>query len=238
MNHDNQNADILNQEEMGMHPIKVLVWNVQSGSSEFMNVLKEHIWLQRPTILALAETHIAGSRAQSVYDRIGFRGCFRVEARGFEGGIWVLWKPEEVDSTIIHHHEQYITMEVKKRRCTTWILTVVCASPHTTQWEALWVELHQYASRCTSPRLLAGDFNETISLDDRNHGDPKMSQRCTRFKHWIENNGLIYLGYSGPNFTWSRGQDWNTMKQARLNRALCNMAWRLKFPEGAVRHLL
>ncbi|KAJ8432081.1 LOW QUALITY PROTEIN: hypothetical protein Cgig2_024691 [Carnegiea gigantea] len=32
--------------------------------------------------------------------------------------------------------------------------------------------------------------------------------------------------------------DWNTMKQARLDRALCNMAWRLKFPKRAVRHLL
>jgi len=54
------------------------------------------------------------------------------------------------------------------------------------------------------PRLLAGDFNKTINLDERNHGGPKMSWRCTRFRHWIKNNGPIDLGYSGPKFTWSK----------------------------------
>jgi len=65
-----------------------------------------------------------------------------------------------------------------------------------------------------------------------------MLWRCARYKHWIENTGLMDLGYSGPKFTWSRGRDWSTMKQARLDRALYNMAWRLNFPEGAVGHLL
>ena len=86
--------------------------------------------------------------------------------------------------------------------------------------------------------LLAGDFNETSSLDERNHGGPDMQRRCNRFTYWIENNGLLDLGYSGPKFTWSRGLSPGTRKEARLNRALCNAQWRLKFQEGAVRHLV
>ena len=65
-----------------------------------------------------------------------------------------------------------------------------------------------------------------------------MLRRCTRFKHWIENNGLIDLGFSGPKFTWTRGLNRETRKEARLDRALCNMDWRVRFQEGAVRHLL
>lgn len=95
-----------------------------------MNVLKKHIRLHQPTILALVETHIASSRAQNVYNIIGFRGCFRVEAQGFQGGIWVLWRLEDIEVNIIRHHGQYGTMEVKKRRRTSWLLTVVYASLH------------------------------------------------------------------------------------------------------------
>ena len=65
-----------------------------------------------------------------------------------------------------------------------------------------------------------------------------MLRRCQRFKAWIENSGLIDLEYSGPKFTWARGLSIATRKEARLERALCNMAWRVRFQEGVVRHLV
>ena len=103
-----------------------MVWNVQgAGKSEFLNVLKEHIRLQHSSIMALVETHLSGPRAQSVCDKIGFGGCFQEEARGFQGGIWVLWKPEDLDLRVIQSHEQYVTVEIKRRRHAVWFLTVV-----------------------------------------------------------------------------------------------------------------
>ena len=46
------------------------------------------------------------------------------------------------------------------------------------------------------------------------------------------------MGYSSPKFTWMRGLSPSTRKKARLDRALCNTEWRVKFQEGVVRHLL
>ncbi|KAJ8429322.1 hypothetical protein Cgig2_025558 [Carnegiea gigantea] len=57
-------------------------------------------------------------------------------------------------------------------------------------------------------------------------------------RHWIENNGFIDLGFSGPKFTWTKGNNPETQKCARLDRVLCNMAWRTRYQEGAVQHLL
>jgi len=65
-----------------------------------------------------------------------------------------------------------------------------------------------------------------------------MQRRCTRFTQWIDNTGLIDLGFSGPKFTWARGLSPTTRKEARLGRALCNIDWRVKFQDGVVRHLL
>ena len=64
-----------------------------------------------------------------------------------------------------------------------------------------------------------------------------MWRRCNRFKNWIDNNGLIDLGFSGPKFTWARGLTPDSRKEARLDRALCNNQWRVRFQEGRVRHL-
>ena len=66
----------------------ILAWNIQeAGSPGFLNMPKEHIRMQPPNILALVETHISGPKAQAVCDKIGFEGCFRVEAQGFQGRI-------------------------------------------------------------------------------------------------------------------------------------------------------
>jgi len=51
---------------------------------------REHINMHRPSIIALVETRISGTRAQATCDKIGFSTSVRVEAQGFQGGIWVL----------------------------------------------------------------------------------------------------------------------------------------------------
>jgi len=155
-----------------------------------------------------------------------------MEAQGFRGRIWALWNKEELTVKIIQPHEQFITVEIKRRRQAKWLFTVVYAYPHVQERENLWDELQQFATNCTKPWLIGGHFNETISLEERNHGSPDMIRRCTKFKHWIENNGLIDLSFMGPKFTWSRGRNWNTMKRARLDRALYTMEWRIRFQEG------
>ncbi|KAJ8420090.1 LOW QUALITY PROTEIN: hypothetical protein Cgig2_002031 [Carnegiea gigantea] len=95
----------------------------------------------------------------------------------------------------------------------------VYASPHSHKREGLWTNIQEFGAM---PWLLVGDFNKTISLDERNHGKSEMVRHCIRFKHWIENNEFIDLGFSGLKFTWIKGNTLETQKCARLDRALCN----------------
>ena len=84
------------------------------------------------------------------------------------------------------------------------------------------------------PWLSVGDFNETHSLDERDHGDNDMAHRCAKFNNWIENNAMLDLGFSGPSYTWVRGLNPTIKKSARLDKALCSSIWRTTFLEGAV----
>ncbi|KAK9716041.1 hypothetical protein RND81_06G207300 [Saponaria officinalis] len=201
-------------------------------------MLKELIRVNKPQVLALVETHISGETAQRVCDRINYGGKTRVDAEGFSGGIWLFWRSEEVSVTPIIHNSQHITVEISRVGEIPWYYTAVYASPDSTRKEDLWRELEFFASTHNRPWLAMGDFNDTRFLHERNGGGDSMRRRCARFNAWFENNNWIDLDYSGPDFTWSRGNSATTRKWARLDRAICNSAWRVMFAEGSLRHLL
>ena len=60
--------------------------------------------LHIPSIIVLLETHVSGVRADEIYRRIGFLGCYRVEAHGHAGGIWVLWDVTAVHLQLLKAH--------------------------------------------------------------------------------------------------------------------------------------
>jgi len=145
----------------------IIVWNVQgAGSGELLNMLREHIRMHRPGIVALVETRISGPKAQTVCNRTGFRRSIRVEARGFSGGIWVLWNDVDLELEVINTHDQLVTVGIKIEGQVAWFLTVIYASPHVHIRDNLWPVLTKFATSCEKPWLLAGDFNETATMDE------------------------------------------------------------------------
>ncbi|XP_021767521.1 uncharacterized protein LOC110731911 [Chenopodium quinoa] len=85
---------------------------------------------------------------------------------------------------------------------------------------------------------MVGDFNDTASMSERNgNGGSEMQIRCREFSNWIENNGFIDMGCSGPEHTWFQGNSPATFNSTRLDRGIINDEWRLRFVEGALRNL-
>lgn len=44
------------------------------------------------------------------------------------------------------------------------------------------------------------------------------------------------MGFIGPHFTWSHGNDVQQRKVARLDRAPADISWQQKYPEASVAH--
>ena len=125
-----------------MTHLRLFTWNVcGAGSRGFLSSMFEYLRMYKPPILALFETRISGSRADEVCRKLGFSGCFRVEAQGFAGGIWILWDAAEVQLNLITSHPQYVTMEVRQRGAHPWFFTAIYASPMGHVREFLWCEL-------------------------------------------------------------------------------------------------
>ncbi|KAJ8441011.1 hypothetical protein Cgig2_021375 [Carnegiea gigantea] len=79
------------------------------------------------------------------------------------------------------------------------------------------------------PWLLARDFNENRTLEERDHGGTDMARWCLKFNNWIENNTLLDLGFSRPKFICSRWFSQKMRKSAWLDRAFCNKIWGTSF---------
>ncbi|XP_074267339.1 uncharacterized protein LOC141590668 [Silene latifolia] len=168
---------------------------------------------------------------------LGYDGHFRVDTIGFSGGIWLYWRTNVVDVSLVTKHHQFLTVEVTRLGENLWFFTAVYASPNPSNRKELWSELEYYARQNNQPWLLAGDFNETRTLAERHGGDVNMARRCDLFNNWIENCELIELEFSGPCHTWARGNSLETRQSARLDRALCNSEWSVMFSDASVKHL-
>ena len=110
-------------------------------------------------------------------------------------------------------------------------------SPNPSLRNKLWSELRQHCLNIKGPRLSVGDYNVVITEEEVSGTGPLANHRSTGFMDWIFDQGFLDMGYSGPNFTWTRGLTSSTFKGARLDRALCNVAWREIFLEVSVFHL-
>ncbi|KAL8151288.1 LOW QUALITY PROTEIN: hypothetical protein V2J09_021096 [Rumex salicifolius] len=80
-----------------------------------------------------------------------------------------------------------------------------------------------------------GDFNETRDLSERTGCLDNMRRRCDE-DGWMNDIGMIDLGFLGQRYTWNRGTEVNR-SSAQLDRGMCNSEWRNRFPNASIRHL-
>lgn len=119
---------------------------------------------------------------------------------------------------------------------TEWLFSAIYGSPREGEREELWGALHQIAQQTTQPWMMAGDFNDILCADKQRGGGMVNDKKCKKFRYNIERCQLIDMGSEGPRFTW-RGPitKFATRLYKKLDRGLCNKAWRNEFAEAFIR---
>ncbi|XP_031099664.1 uncharacterized protein LOC116003863 [Ipomoea triloba] len=207
-----------------------------AASSSFRRALSYLILVHRPSIVCFLEPKVSGAQASKICSNFGFEEWVRVEAVGFSGGIWVLWKGS-LNVEIIETHPQFITLQMDHGVAGVHRLTLVYGSPNLYLRRRLFSDLSCCSLNFQGPWLLAGDFNSVTSREEVNNPECFSLSRCTDFNNWLFREGLIDLGYIGAKFTWMRGVNSSSFRGARLDRALSNIQWKLCCPNTVVEHL-
>lgn len=78
--------------------------------------------------------------------------------------------------------------------------------------------------------MVIGDCNCVLKGEERSRRDGVSS----RFIRWVEQCGLIDLGYSGNSVTWNYGTCMGTRRAARLDRCMYDDVWRWLFPTADI----
>lgn len=101
-----------------------------------------------------------------------------------------------------------------------------------------WDCLNSIGANFDGPWMVAGDFNVTLTDEDKNGGRSVASSSKNSFRHMVDSNALIDMGFDGHSFTWNNKMKGKANIQERLDRGFANASWRIKFPLATVSHLL
>ncbi|KAH9648695.1 reverse transcriptase domain-containing protein [Citrus sinensis] len=184
-----------------------------------------------PTLVAVFEPRVSDIKADNLIRKSGFARSHRVEAMGFSGGIWLLWK-EGLNVEIVMNHRQFIHFRVSNNSGLISSITAIYASPIPSVRKLLWSDLNELASFVQGPWLLGGDFNAILNASEKQGGSLRSNGVCQLFNGWFHRNKFCDLEFKGPSFTWARGS-----LHKRLDRAICNDNWIERFSDASVLHL-
>ena len=154
-----------------------------------------------------------------------------MEATGFFEGIWIIWR-NFFDVEIVLNHNQFIHLKISVQNVIQSWVTAVYASPNSIGRHELWHHLNCIANSMHDPWILGGDFNLILYAEEKRGGSQLSTDVCPNFKSWYHVKQMVDLQFSSPRFTWSRE---NLSK--RVDRAMSNQDWIIKFNSYSVTHL-
>ena len=81
------------------------------------------------------------------------------------------------------------------------------------------------------------DFNEVLKSYEKSGGIERSAWQIRSFKETLDACGLCDMGYIGQWYTWSVTRQDHRHIQERIDRAVVNMEWKLRFPMARVYHI-
>lgn len=83
-----------------------------------------------------------------------------------------------------------------------WHLTGFYGVLDTSKRPESWAKLKYLKGTSTLPWLAIGDFNELVSMSEKEGGSARPRQQMQHFIDTIDFSGFREVSYSGPKFTW------------------------------------
>ena len=110
--------------------MKILLWNCRgAGNPNFRRNFVELMRYHQPSIVMLVETHISGQQAEIISMGLGFDSVVQSKAKGFSGGIWLLWDSDAVNIDVISINQQVIHAVVQVSSSSPfWLFSAVYPS--------------------------------------------------------------------------------------------------------------
>ncbi|KAK5812437.1 hypothetical protein PVK06_027867 [Gossypium arboreum] len=129
-------------------------------------------------------------KADNFIRKSGFDNSLKVEAKGFYGGIWILWR-KELDVNIIQASNQFIhTICKSDYHNFSCYATMIYASRNPKKRVVVWNQLLSIA--LPEPWVLGGNLNAIVSTDEQRGGARNGSLGNAPFKGFSAMRGCFH----------------------------------------------
>lgn len=142
------------------------------------------------------------------------------------GRIWLGWKPDIVDLTILHIIEQFIHCEISNLVNNTIFRFTVVYGLHTIDdKKQLWSGLGNINALVSNlPWLLFGDFYSVLNVTDRVYGAAISLNEIRDFSNFVSFHNLPKLKSSSHFFSWHKGGG-EAKTASRIDMCFGNASW-------------
>ncbi|KAI9096000.1 hypothetical protein K1719_026147 [Acacia pycnantha] len=180
----------------------LLFWNSRGacGRSLFQNI-KVVCNSSKPCFLFLSETKSENEANFFCLRALGYDGSAFMPSSGRSGGLMAVWKKDQIDVVVLRKEKQFLHFQCSFPRKDVFFFTAVYVLPRPALKQILWQDILALSSYIHGPWVLAGDFNDISSSDERTGGVGVNVSRINLFHHRLSSCQLSDLGYHGPKFT-------------------------------------
>ncbi|XP_026397042.1 uncharacterized protein LOC113291761 [Papaver somniferum] len=157
---------------------------------------------------------------------------------GLSGGISLGWK-NGIDIEIMHTASKNIHAIVHTHDNNMDFLITFMYGAHddtenANQWQYL-INMHLFVDL---PWVLLGDLIFTMHDSETHSSSVTHPHHARHVRNFVRQLGLIDLGYSGADTTWSNHRSGDDHVSARLDRALVNNRWINHYTNAHLQHLV
>ncbi|KAG8372571.1 hypothetical protein BUALT_Bualt12G0079900 [Buddleja alternifolia] len=219
--------------------MRILSWNYRGiAHPTTRRTLRALLSDLKPDIVFLSELKSSLlSPLSSLLSSLNFSSQHFVPPIGFSRGLCMAWE-SHIDIQITVHIKFLINSLVTPlNNSPPWQFTCVHGPYLSMAKPKFWSLLEAIGNTFGGPWALIGDFNDIVSQSEKKGGRQFTSSSSGGLKGFIDDGGLVDLGFAGTPYTWNNKPDGMANIQLRLDRGLANSSWISLLPHASVTHL-
>ncbi|GAU10318.1 hypothetical protein TSUD_418940, partial [Trifolium subterraneum] len=239
LNCKTQTHDDTQEMEPGLPgPMKILSWNCRGLSTpsaipNLRNIAQGH----QPDILFLSETLSKAQTMERVRVSLKFNSCLSVDVEGRSGGLSVMWR-DTIKCRVMNYSRNFINLVVEDKEEGEWRLTCYYGYPERGRRSQAWKLLRELRDMSDLPWCIIGDFNDLLSQEDKRGNHPHPNWLCNGFRTVVGDCDLTDIHLEGYPYTWIKSRGSSNVIEERLDRAMANLMWLMKYPDVRLLNLL
>ncbi|XP_058008905.1 uncharacterized protein LOC131183070 [Hevea brasiliensis] len=170
-------------------------------------------------------------------NRLGFFELYFVDPQGLSRGLCFAWK-EELNVSVINAENFFLHCRIANLQLNIeWDIIFLYASCDDVLRENQFNLLLNYKANVVDSCIIAGDFNSVFSIQEKYGGHDVAQAKIRIFHNFINQWGLIDMGFIGAPTTWNNIREGLANIRERLDRSLATSPWLLHFSMAMVMHL-